>query len=101
MPPVAALLPQVECPSYGGAIFSLCRSPPELGLPAFAAACDDGRVRLFQLAGPAEQACRTVNGDPYAGMLQIDGSKEEIRLTHTLPKTKSMPPLACRAEPLF
>lgn len=80
---------QVECPSYGGAIFSLCRSPPELGLPAFAAACDDGRVRLFLLAGAAERACREINDDPYAGMIHSDSSTEEIRLVHTLPKTKA------------
>lgn len=80
---------QVECPSYGGAIFSLCRSPPELGLPAFAAACDDGRVRLFRLAGSAERACREVNDEPYAGMIQSDSSNEEITLMHTLPKTKA------------
>ncbi|KAL8429166.1 hypothetical protein Efla_006302 [Eimeria flavescens] len=81
---------QVECPSYGGAIFSLCRSPLEVGLPAFAAACDDGRVRLFQLTGLAERAFREAKDDPYVGVLQAENEEEEeIRLLQTLPKTRA------------
>ncbi|OEH78786.1 hypothetical protein cyc_00193 [Cyclospora cayetanensis] len=80
---------QVECPSHGGAVFSLCLCPPELSLPSFAAACDDGRIRLFRLEGPADRAFRELSSDPYVNILQSDDGEEEIRVAYTLPKTRS------------
>ncbi|KEP67719.1 UNVERIFIED_CONTAM: hypothetical protein HHA_228100 [Hammondia hammondi] len=74
---------QSETPSYGGAIFSLS-SPPH-GAPAnfFAAACDDGRVRLFAVQGaPARAAMWQETDEGEAG-----AEDEGILLKASLPKT--------------
>ncbi|KAL8454536.1 hypothetical protein Emed_000257 [Eimeria media] len=77
---------EVESPSYGGAVFSLCRAPADVSSPAFAAACDDGRVRLFQLGGRAEEVYREAKGEAAA---DVEGATDEVRVITTLPKTKS------------
>ncbi|KAL8438087.1 hypothetical protein ACSSS7_000452 [Eimeria intestinalis] len=56
---------------------------------AFAAACDDGRVRLFQLGGLAEEAFRQARRTADADAQMADGAKEEVRVVTTLPKTKT------------
>ncbi|KAL8271337.1 hypothetical protein Esti_004776 [Eimeria stiedai] len=80
---------EVESPSYGGAVFSLCRAPADVCSPAFAAACDDGRVRLFQLGGLAEEVCREARGSAAADPLVAEGAADEVRVITTLPKTKT------------
>lgn len=80
---------QAECASTGGAIFCLCPSPRDSLLPLFAAACDDGRVRIFKLTGLADQAAHAALDDPYAGLLPTAREEEELTLISTLPKTKS------------
>ncbi|PFH34997.1 hypothetical protein BESB_058840 [Besnoitia besnoiti] len=92
---------QSETPSYGGAIFSL--SAPPHGAPAnfFAAACDDGRVRLFAVQGaPARAALSSTRQTPAARKHTdsdsesdsdddgIEGADEDgILLKASLPKT--------------
>ncbi|KAL8448950.1 hypothetical protein Emag_003802 [Eimeria magna] len=80
---------EVESPSYGGAVFSLCRAPVDVCAPAFAAACDDGRVRLFQLGGRAEEVYREARGAAAADVQAVEGAADEVRVVTTLPKTKT------------
>ncbi|CBZ54099.1 conserved hypothetical protein [Neospora caninum Liverpool] len=80
---------QSETPSYGGAIFSL--SPPPHGAPAnfFAAACDDGRVRLFAVQGAAARAALCRGNETGAETDEGDAGADEegILLKASLPKT--------------
>ncbi|KFG65658.1 hypothetical protein TGRUB_228100 [Toxoplasma gondii RUB] len=74
---------QSESPSYGGAIFSLS-SPPH-GAPAnfFAAACDDGRVRLFAVQGAPARAAMGQEADDG----EVGAEEDGILLKASLPKT--------------
>lgn len=57
---------QSESPSYGGAVFALASAPYGVACSRFAAACDDGRVRLFELQGRPSKAASGKEGGKNA-----------------------------------
>ncbi|PHJ25800.1 12x wd40 repeat containing protein [Cystoisospora suis] len=95
---------QSETPSYGGAVFSLASAPYGVPSSRFAAACDDGRVRLFEVQGrPCKAASEASKGKKkkHSKFLE-DGEKTDeleagesddgeggIVLVASLPKTSA------------